>query len=150
MTAKKEERKALLRNRKARHDYDIAETLEAGMVLVGSEVKSLRESQGSLADAYGDVRRGELWLINAQINPYPWANQFNHEPIHDRKLLAHRQEIKRLSVKLRDTGYTLVPLEIYLKDGKIKIEIALARGKKQYEKRDTKRAAEARREMDEA
>jgi SsrA-binding protein len=148
--AKKTERKALLRNRKARHDYEIVETLETGVVLAGSEVKSLRESQGSLVDAHGIVRGGELWLVGAQINPYPWANQFNHEPIHDRKLLAHKQEIKRIAAKVREKGFTLVPLEIYLKDGKIKVELALARGRRQYEKRDTKRAEEARREMDEA
>ena len=145
---KKDERKVLLRNRKARHDYEIDETLETGIVLVGSEVKSLREAAGSLVDAYGDVRGGELWLVNAQINKYPWANQFNHEPIHDRKLLAHRQEIKRLATKVREKGYTLVPLEVYVKDGKIKVELALARGRRQYEKRDTKRAEEARREME--
>ena len=145
---KKAERKVLLRNRKARHDYEIDETLETGIVLVGSEVKSLREAAGSLVDAYGDVRGGELWLVNAQINKYPWANQFNHEPIHDRKLLAHRQEIKRLATKVREKGYTLVPLEVYVKDGKIKVELALARGRRQYEKRDTKRAEEARREME--
>jgi SsrA-binding protein len=146
---KKDERKVLLRNRKARHDYAIDETLEAGMVLVGSEVKSLREAAGSLVDAYGDVRRGELWLVGAQINPYPWANQFNHEPLRDRKLLAHRAEIKRLATKVREKGYTLVPLEIYLKDGKIKVELALARGRRQFEKRDRSRAEEAQREMDE-
>ena len=144
---KKPERKALLRNRKARHDYEIDETIEVGVALVGSEVKSLREAAGSLVDAYADIRRGELWLIGAQINPYPWANQFNHEPFRDRKLLAHKQEIKRLATQVREKSYTLVPLEVYLKDGKIKIELALARGRRQYEKRDTKRAEEARREM---
>ncbi len=147
--ARKPERKTLLRNRKARHEYVIDETLEAGMVLVGSEVKSLREGSGSLVDAYAEVRGGELWLRNAKIDAYPWANQFNHEPLRDRKLLAHRREIKRLASKARDKGYTLVPLEIYLKDGRIKVEIALARGKRQFEKRQAKRAEEARREMEE-
>ncbi len=146
---KKDERKVLLRNRKARHDYDIDETLEVGVVLAGSEVKSLREAAGSLVDAFAQVRGGELWLVGAQINKYPWANQFNHEPIHDRKLLAHRQEIKRLVAKVREKSYTLVPLAVYVKNGKIKIELALARGRRQYEKRDSKRAEEARREMDE-
>jgi SsrA-binding protein len=146
---KKDGHKVLLRNRKARHDYDIEETLEAGVVLVGSEVKSLREAAGSLVDAHAEVRGGELWLIGAQINPYPWANQFNHEPLRNRKLLAHRQEIKRLAVKVQQKGMTLVPLEVYVKDGRIKIELAVARGRREYEKRDRKRAAEAQREIDE-
>jgi SsrA-binding protein len=147
---KDDERKVLLRNRKARHDFAVDETLETGVVLAGSEVKSLREAKGSLVDAPVDVRGGELWLVNAKIDPYPWANQFNHEPLRARKLLAHRAEIKRLGTKVREKGYTLVPLEVYLKDGKIKVEVALARGKKLYEKRDSKREAEAQREMDRA
>ena len=141
------ERKTLVRNRKARHDYEIEDTLEAGIVLVGSAVKSLREGAASLVDAFAEVRGGELWLMNADITKYPWANQFNHEPFRDRKLLAHKQEIKRLATKVREKSYTLVPLEVYLKDGRVKVEIALARGKRLYEKRDTKRAEEARREM---
>ena len=145
---KKDDRKVLLRNRKARFDFAVDETLETGVVLAGSEVKSLRAGNGSLVDAYADIRRGELWLIGAKIDPYPFANLANHEPIHDRKLLAHRREIKRLDTKAREKGYTLVPLEVYLKDGKIKVEIGLARGKKQYEKREATRTAEARREMD--
>jgi SsrA-binding protein len=151
MTTKKDkdERKILLRNRKARHDYAIDETLEAGLVLLGSEVKSLREGNGSLVDAYADVRGGELWLIGAKVDPYPWANQLNHEPMRPRKLLAHRREIKRLATKARDKGYTLVPLEVYLRDGKIKVEVALARGKKHYEKRESEREKEARKEMEE-
>jgi len=151
MTTKKDkdERKILLRNRKARHDYAIDETLEAGLVLLGSEVKSLREGNGSLVDAYADVRGGELWLIGAKVDPYPWANQLNHEPMRPRKLLVHRREIKRLATKARDKGYTLVPLEVYLRDGKIKVEVALARGKKHYEKRESEREKEARKEMEE-
>jgi len=144
---KKDERKVLLRNRKARYDFEVDETLEAGVVLLGSEVKSLREGNGSLVDAFGDIRRGELWLIGAKIDPYPWANQFNHAPMRDRKLLAHKQEIKRLTTKVREKGYTLVPLEVYVKDGLVKVEIALARGKRLYEKRDAKREAEAKREI---
>jgi SsrA-binding protein len=144
---KKDERKVLLRNRKARYDYAVDETLETGVVLVGSEVKSLREGAGSLVDAYADVRGGELWLIGAKIDPYPWSNQFNHAPIHDRKLLAHKQEIRRIAMKVRDKGYTLIPLEVYVKGGRIKVEIGLARGKKLYEKREAKKEAEARREI---
>jgi SsrA-binding protein len=146
----RDEKKVLVRHRKARHDYEIEATLEAGLALVGSEVKSLRESHAQISDGYAELRHGEVWLVNCKIEPYPWANQFNHEPTRPRKLLLHRQEIHRLSVKMRDTGYTLVPLEIYLKNGKIKIEIALARGKKQFEKRDSKRALEAQREIEAA
>lgn len=149
MAKKKEERKALLRNRKARYEYIVDETLETGVVLAGSEVKSLREGAGSLVDAHGMIRGGELWLVGAKIDPYPWANQMNHAPLRERKLLAHRQEIKRLAAKVREKGYALVPLEVYLKDGRIKVEMALARGKKQYEKRESKKAEEARREMEE-
>jgi SsrA-binding protein len=145
-----DEKKVLVRNRKARHEYQIDATLEAGIVLVGSEVKSLREAQATLVDAHCQVRGGELWLIGAQISPYPWANQFNHEPRRDRKLLAHKHEIKRLASKAREKGYTLIPTEIYLKKGRIKVEVALARGKRQYEKRETTKAKEAQREIDAA
>jgi SsrA-binding protein len=149
VTKHKEERKPLLRNRKAKFDYLVEETLETGVVLSGSEVKSLREGNGSLVDAHGQIRAGELWLIGAKIDPYPYANLQNHAPLRERKLLAHRQEIRRLTAKVREKGFALVPLEIYLKDGKIKVELALARGKKHYEKREAKRAEEARREMEE-
>jgi SsrA-binding protein len=142
------ERKVLVRNRKARYDYAIEDSYEAGVSLVGSEVKSLRDAQASLVDAFAEIRGNEVWLIGAKINPYPWANQFNHEPMRPRRLLLHRQEIKRLSAKVREKGYTLVATEIYIKNGLIKVEIGLARGKKQHEKRDSKRAAEAQREMD--
>ena len=148
MAKNKDERKVLLRNRKARHEYEVDETLETGVVLVGSEVKSLREGAGSLVDAYGDIRGGELWLIGAKIDAYPWANQFNHAPLRDRKLLAHKQEIRRLAAKMQGKGFTLVPLEVYLKEGRIKVAMALARGRRQYEKRDAKREAEARREIE--
>jgi SsrA-binding protein len=149
VAAKGEERKTLLRNRKARHDYAIDETLETGVVLVGSEVKSLRAGNGSLTDSFADVRGSELFLVGAKIDPYPFANLLNHEPIRDRKLLAHRQEIKRLATKVREKGYTLVALEVYLNKGKIKVEIGLARGKKQYEKREATRAKDVRRELQE-
>jgi SsrA-binding protein len=145
-----EDKKVLVRNKKARHEYQIDDTLETGIVLVGSEVKSLREAAATLGDAYCQVRGGELWLLQAQISVYPWANQFNHEPRRERKLLAHKQEIKRLAAKVREKGYTLIPTEIYLKKGRIKVEVALARGKRQFEKRESKRAAEAQREMDAA
>jgi SsrA-binding protein len=145
---KAEPRKTLLRNRKARFDYAIDETLETGVVLAGSEVKSLRAGNGSLVDAHGALRGGELFLVGAKIDPYVFSNLFNHEPMRDRKLLAHKQEIKRLTTKVREKGYTLVPLEVYLSKGKIKVAMGLARGKKQYEKRDVTREKDARREME--
>ena len=142
--------KVLVRNKKARHDYAIEDTFEAGISLVGSEVKSLRESRASLVDAYAEIRNGEVWLINAQINEYPWANQFNHDPKRERKLLLHKHEIKKLGVKTEQRGYTLVPLSIYLKNGKIKVELGLGVGKRFFEKRQSKREAEDKREMDRA
>jgi SsrA-binding protein len=138
----------LVRNKKARHDYAIDDSYECGMVLVGSEVKSLRERAGSLLDAYAEIRSNEVWLLNCDIAKYPWANQFNHDPLRPRKLLLHKAEIKKIATKVREKGFTLIPLEIYSKQGKIKIEIALAKGKREYEKRDTQRAREAQREID--
>lgn len=142
--------RVLVRNRRASHDYQLHETLEAGMVLVGSEVKSLRDAGATLTDAYAEIRGGEVWLLGAKIKEYPWANQFNHEPTRPRKLLLHKAEIRKLAVKTQQRGFLLIPLSIYLKDGKIKVEIALATGKKLYEKRDATREAEAKREMDRA
>jgi SsrA-binding protein len=142
--------KVLVRNKKAHHDYELEETLEAGIALVGSEVKSLREARGSLVDAHVQFRRGEAWLINAQINEYPWANQFNHDPRRDRKLLLHAHELRKLAVRIEQRGYALVPLAIYLKDGRIKVELGLGVGRKAFEKRDAKRAAEAAREIRQA
>lgn len=142
--------KVLLRNKRAYYDYDISEKLEAGMSLVGSEVKSLRDQRGSLGEGYVDIRNGEAWLVNATINEYPWANQFNHDPKRQRRLLLHKRELKKLHVKTSQRGFTLVPLSIYLKDGKIKLEIGVARGKRQYEKRDSVKAADAQRDVDRA
>jgi SsrA-binding protein len=141
------ERKTLVRNRKALHDYEITETYEAGVQLVGSEVKSLRDSHASINEGFVEIRGREAWLLNVQIEEYPWANQFNHEPTRRRKLLLHRQEIAKLA-KLSDLkGMTLLPLSVYLKGGKIKVEVAVGRGKKQYEKRASKKEAEAKREI---
>ena len=139
--------RVLVRNRRAFYDYEIAERLEAGMVLVGSEVKSLRESKASLGEGYVEIRDGEAWLVGAQINEYPWANQFNHEPKRPRKLLLKRDELHRLEIKTSQRGFTLVPLSIYLKGGRIKLEIGVARGKKKFEKRESKKEAEAAREI---
>jgi len=123
-------------NRKARHLYHILETLEAGLVLSGTEVKSLRAGKANLADSYAMVDRGELWLMNLHISPYEQGNQFNHEPKRKRKLLVHQKEIRRLIGKTREKGLTLVPLSIYFKKGWAKVELALAKGKKSYDKRD--------------
>jgi len=153
MTAKPKpdaERKILVRNRKALHDYEISERFEAGLLLVGSEVKSLRESHASIAEGFVEIRGGEAWLVAAQIEEYPWANQFNHEPTRRRKLLLHKQEIVKLAKLSEQKGMTLLPLSIYLKGGTIKLEVAVGRGKKQYEKRESKKTAEAKREIDRA
>ena len=142
--------KVLVRNRRALHDYAIEERLEAGVALTGSEVKSLRDQRASLAEGFITVRGGEAWLVAVQINEYPWAHQQNHLPTRERKLLLHRREIGKLDVKLSQKGYSAVPLAIYLKNGRIKIEIGVGRGKKQYEKRETVKEAEAKREIDRA
>lgn len=134
--------KVVATNRKARHDYLIEDTFEAGMVLTGSEIKSIRGGQVSLGDSYATVREGELWLINAHISPYNQASYENHEPRRDRKLLMHRREINRLTGKLQEKGLTLVPLRLYLKDSRAKIELGLGRGKKLYDKRQSMRERE--------
>jgi SsrA-binding protein len=137
-------------NRRARHDYHIEETIEAGLVLVGSEVKSLREGKANLKDGYGRILRGEVWLLNAHISPYDPASQFGHDPTRTRKLLLNRREISRLDGKVKERGYTLVPLRLYFKNGRAKVELALARGKHHHDKRAVIREREVRREMDRA
>jgi SsrA-binding protein len=151
-TAKKSDEtvKMLVRNRRALHDYAIEERLEAGIALIGSEVKSLRDQRASLGEGYVSVRGGEAWLVGVQINEYPWAHQQNHDPTRERKLLLHRREIGKLDTKLTQKGYSAVPLAIYLKSGRIKVEIGVGRGKRQYEKRETVKEAEAKREIDRA
>lgn len=135
-------------NRKARHDYHIEESFEAGIILQGSEVKSLRGGKASLQDAYAMVRGEEIFLLGAHIPPYPQASMQNHEPTRPRKLLLKRKEIDRLIGKTKEKGLALVPLRIYLKDNLFKVEIALARGKHAYDKRQTIAKREAEREMD--
>ncbi len=137
-------------NRRARHDYAIEETFEAGIVLIGSEVKALREGKANLKDSHARIERNEVWLWNAHISPYGPASQFGHEPTRTRKLLFHRREIARLHGKVKERGFTLVPLRLYFKNGRAKVEIALARGKKRHDKRAAIRAREVRREMDRA
>jgi SsrA-binding protein len=127
--------KLIVDNRKARHDYELLERFEAGLVLTGTEVKSLREGRASLGQAFGDVRDGEVWLVNAEIATYDQGNISNHEPMRDRKLLLHKGEIASLYGKVREKGLTLVPTRMYWKDGRAKVEIALARGKQTIDKR---------------
>ena len=127
--------KPIAENRKARHDYYLLERIEAGLVLTGSEVKSLREGRVSLQQAYADVREGEAWLVGAHIDTYDQAGIQNHEPERDRKLLLHRRELDSLYGKVREKGLTLVPIRLYFKNGRAKVELALARGKEQRDKR---------------
>jgi len=141
--------RSITHNRKARHEYHIDETLEAGVALVGSEVKSLREGRISLGDAYAEIRLGELWLVGAEISEYAFANQFNHAPRRRRKLLAHRTEIRRLDGKVREKGTTLIPLELYFKKGRVKVLLGLARGKREYDHRDAARKRDQARDLEE-
>lgn len=137
-------------NRRARHDYTIEETYEAGLVLTGPEVKSLRAGRASLADAYARVRDGEVWVENLHIAPYEMAHPHRYEPTRPRKLLLHREEIRRLVGKVAERGLTLVPLRIYFTHGLAKVELGLARGKRSYEKRAAIAEREHRREVERA
>ena len=142
-------RKTICRNKRAFRDYFITDRVEAGLVLLGSEVKSLREGRASLGEGcYAEVKQGEMFLVGCHITEYPWANQFNHEPLRTRKLLLKRSEIRKLSIKLVERGYTLVPLELYFKQGRVKVELGLAKGKRQYDKRDTVRKRDLERDLD--
>jgi SsrA-binding protein len=139
--------KIVTENRKARHDYFIDETYEAGIALTGTEVKSLRAGRVNLKDSYAQVDNGEMFLHNMHISPYEQGNRYNVDPIRARKLLMHRTEINRLFGKVKQQGLTLVPLKLYFKRGRIKVEIALAKGKKQYDKRDALAAKDAQRDV---
>ena len=138
-------RRNVATNRKARHEYDILETFEAGMVLKGPEVKSLRDGRASFQDAFARLDRGEVWLEGVHISPYEQANRFNVDPVRPRKLLLHREQIRRLVGKVEEKGLTLVPLEIYFSRGHAKVTLALARGRKLHDKREAlKRKAQER------
>jgi SsrA-binding protein len=139
--------KIISENRKARFHYHILEKFEGGLMLMGSEVKSLRDGKGNLADSYAEVKNGELWLLNSHIAHYPAANQFNHEPTRPRKILMHRQQIDRLLGQLQEKGLTLVPLSLYFKGGRAKVELGLAKGKKLFDKRETIKRRETEREL---
>jgi SsrA-binding protein len=144
---KEPERISIARNKRARFDYHILETFEAGIVLRGTEVKSLRNGKASIVDAYGIVRDGELWLLNAHIQAYESRGYADHDPTGSRKLLLHRKEIRRLVGAVERQGLTLIPLELYFKNGVAKVALALAKGKKLHDKRDTERQRDAEREM---
>jgi len=143
----KEPIKVVAENRKARHDYFIDETYEAGIALAGTEVKSLRAGKASLRDSYAEVINGEVFVHNMHISPYEKGNRFNRDPKRPRKLLLHKQEIRRLLGQTTQKGYTLIPLRIYFKRGKAKVEIALARGKRLYDKREDIARRDAQREI---
>ncbi|MBQ6904597.1 MAG: SsrA-binding protein SmpB [Spirochaetia bacterium] len=129
--------KLLLLNKKARFNFFIDETLECGIELQGTEVKSLRENRFSFGDSYARIKEGQLYLIGFHISPYPFGNLHNHEPERERKLLVHKEEIRKLRKKVEEKGFTLVPIKVYLKNGLIKVELGICRGKKLYDKRET-------------
>lgn len=141
------EKVSIARNKRARFDYEILDTWESGIVLTGTEVKSLREGKANIGDAYGVVRDGEIFLINMHISPYERGGYANHEPDRTRKLLLHRKEIRRLIGAVERQGLTLIPLELYFKNGVAKVALALGKGKKLHDKRDTERRRDAEREM---
>lgn len=142
--------RVVCQNRKAWHDYQILETYEAGMVLTGTEVKSLRAGRANLKDSYARIANSELWLENMHISPYEQGNRFNHDPKRARKLLMHKREIMRLWGQTREKGLALIPLKVYFKDGRAKVELALARGKKMHDKREAIARREAQRQVERA
>ena len=140
--------KIICQNKKAFHNYFIEETYQTGISLQGSEVKSLRDGKVNLGDSYGDIKRGEVFLVDAHISAYPQANRQNHDPLRTRKLLLHKREIRRLIGKVDQRGYTLIPLKLYFVNGKVKVDLGLAKGKKLYDKRETLRKKDMEREME--
>lgn len=146
--AKNSPNKTLAENRKAWHEYFIEESMEAGIELVGTEVKSIRGGKANLKDCYAEVRNGEVFVRNMHISPYEKGNVFNRDPLRDRKLLLHKNEILRLLGYTTQKGYTLIPVSLYLKNGRVKVQIAVARGKKDYDKRDVMLEKAAKRDID--
>ncbi|HRX59319.1 MAG TPA: SsrA-binding protein SmpB [Eubacteriales bacterium] len=140
--------KPIAQNKKARHDYFIEDTLECGIELFGTEVKSLRKGACNLKDSYAQVKNGELFIVGLHISPYEKGNIFNRDPFRTRRLLAHKSEIKRLAARSQQDGMSLIPLSLYLRDGRVKLELATAKGKKLYDKRHTIAARDAGREME--
>ncbi|HEX7736014.1 MAG TPA: SsrA-binding protein SmpB [Ktedonobacteraceae bacterium] len=148
-TGQKEEAfKVISVNRQAYHDYSVEQTFEAGIALVGTEIKSIRDGKVNLRSSYALIRNGEIWLENAHIAVYDFGNRFNHEPLRRRKLLMHRREIQQLEHRVATKGLTLIPLKLYLKGGRAKVELGLARGKKQYDKREAIAERDVKREME--
>lgn len=135
-------------NRKARHDYFVHETIEAGIALTGTEVKSLRQGHVNLKDSFCRIDNGEVFLVGMHISPYEQGNQFNHDPLRTRKLLLHKYEIMKLLGRIKEKGYTLIPLNLYFKKGRVKVTVALATGKKLYDKRQVLAEKEAKRDME--
>ena len=151
MADKKDKKKfdpVFAENRKARHDYTVLETIECGIVLSGTEVKSVRHGSVSLAGSYGAVLKGELWLLGADIAAYKFGNRFNHEPKSQRKLLVHAKEIRELQLKTEAKGLTLVPLKVFLKHGKIKVDLGVCRGKQLHDKREALKKKDLRRDLE--
>lgn len=146
----KQEGKLVAQNRKASHDYFIEETYEAGIVLKGTEIKSIRAGRVNLKDAYARIQNGEVFLHNMHISPYEQGNRYNHDPLRTRKILLHRKQINKLIGETKEQGYTLVPLKIYLKNGFAKLLIGLGKGKKQYDKREDLKRKEAKRDIERA
>ncbi len=140
----------IYRSRKVFHLYQIEDRVEAGVVLTGSEVKSLREARGNLADAHVVFRKGEAWLVNAHVGLYPQANRQNHEPTRDRKLLLSKRELRKLAIRVRERGYSLVPIAMYFRGAWVKIELGLGRGKKKHDKRSAIKERQDKRDMDRA
>ena len=147
-SGKAEEKKVLSRNKRVLHDYFVERTVEAGIELAGSEVKSLRDARVTMSDAYAHERGGQMYLAQLQINEWPFASHFQHAPKRERRLLLHKKEIEELGRAVQAEGYTLLPLEIYVVHGKIKVMLALCKGKKQHDKRATEREKDAKRDMD--
>jgi SsrA-binding protein len=140
--------KIIAENRKARHDYFIEDQIEAGMVLTGTEVKSLRQGRANLKDSYARIKRGEVYVHQMHISPYPFAYYNNHEPLRVRKLLMHKHEIKQLYGKINERGYALIPLRLYFREGRVKLLLALAKGKRKYDKRESIRRRDEKRDLD--
>lgn len=144
------EGKVVAQNKKAHHDYFIEETYEAGIVLKGTEIKSIRKGSVNLKDSYARIKDGEMFLLNMHISPYEQGNRYNHDPVRTRKLLMHRKQIDKLFGQTKEKGYSLIPLKVYIKNGYAKVLIGLARGKKNYDKRETMKRKTAQREMERA
>jgi len=140
--------KLICQNKKAFHNYFIEETCQAGISLLGSEVKSLRDGRVNLGDSYGNIKRGEIFMVDVHISPYPQANRLNHDPLRTRKLLLHKKEIKKLIGKVEQRGYTLIPLKLYFLNGRVKVDLGLAKGKKLYDKRETLKKKTMEREIE--